>query len=373
MHSYTLEILVVLLLLFKDTIALSYGQQCDASAIYTATWQYDDSCQNVYLFCDPATNTCNYKGCANSDYMKEWNVAVHPYPPRCHGGTYCPDSNSKCTPLVQPGGHCELQRDDECAGNNAICLNSTCYIKAAPLSGGCATDVTDYVSYDATGNGVQQRIVRDNCTQGTYCVHSKCIPSKENGMACDQDRECISGTCSTDYVCINGPEVFRTIPTWLWAVVGVAVFLFVLATLVVLWILHRFQAKRERALRAKFFGDNEEFAKYAMLEQPDGDDNDGSRSSDPSSLTRSMVYLTTPEYNESAARATPRPLSFILGNKRASTGSHHSSITAGASHNSNTMPSRASFQRLNSTELHPRLNTPSTQQQQSSSSTMHEK
>lgn len=167
------------------------------------------------------------------------------------------------------------------------------------------------MSYDATGNGVQQRIVRDNCTEGTYCVHSQCIPSKPNGMTCDQDRECISWTCSTDYICINGPEVFRTIPTWLWAVVGVAVFLFVLATLAVLWILHRFQAKRERALRAKFFGDNEEFAKYAMLENDAmplfGDDpnsNTGAATPSPNNSRTSMVYLTTPDYYESSALST---------------------------------------------------------------------
>lgn len=134
-------------------------------------------------------------------------------------------------------------------------------------------------------------------------------------------------------------------------------------------VLASISIQKERAKIAKFFGDNEEFAKYAMLEQPDNDDNEGSRSSDQPSVTRSMVYLTTPEYNESAARATPRPLSFILGNKRSSTGSHNSSVTAGgASYNSNAIPSRASFHRLNSTELHPRIN-----QQPSTTTTTHEK
>lgn len=77
---------------------------------------------------------------------------------------YCPDNGAQCTPLVQVGGHCELvsltfffffsvsmriyayfikllqQRDDECAGKESICLNSTCFVKGAPLGGNCGSD-----------------------------------------------------------------------------------------------------------------------------------------------------------------------------------------------------------------------------------------
>ncbi|KAI7856133.1 hypothetical protein BDC45DRAFT_534014 [Circinella umbellata] len=270
-----------------------------------------------------STNTCDYKGCTNSDYMKGWDTRIHGYPQRCRGGTYCPDDNSGCKQLVNPGGHCELQRDDECAGQVPICLNSTCYVKVAPLGGTCVEDITEYTSYDAQGYALRQRIIRDNCMQGTYCSNSsKCAQSYLNGFTCSQDRECFSQTCSIDGICINGPDVFHTIPTWLWAVLGVAVVLFILLVLGVLWILHRYQSKKEREKIIKFFGDNQEFAKYAMLEEDSsdglvtasGEHHDTSVNKEKSNMSRtSMVFLAHPDYNVSSALGTTRPLSFLPG------------------------------------------------------------
>ncbi|KAI9310302.1 hypothetical protein BX666DRAFT_1841760, partial [Dichotomocladium elegans] len=261
----------------------------------SATWTYDDSCGNVYLFCDPATNTCNYKGCTNTDYLHGWDTSIHPFPPRCSGNMYCPDDNSSCREKVTPGGFCELQRDDECSGDNAICLNSTCFVKGAPLGGSCGSDTTLYVTYDADYYAVQQVIIRDNCTQGTYCADTdQCIPSKPLGATCNQDRECLSEYCSNGGTCINGPDVFHKIPNWLWGVVGAAIIIFVLLTLLLLWFLHRYQSKKEHAKILKFFGDNEEFAKFAMLE--------GDYFTAPSQRA-DVVFLATPDYNESSALA----------------------------------------------------------------------
>ncbi|ORY95237.1 hypothetical protein BCR43DRAFT_492665 [Syncephalastrum racemosum] len=301
--------------------ALKFGEQCDATPIYSSTWQYEDSCQDVYLFCDPKTNTCNYKGCTNTDYIKGWNPAVHKFPQRCPSHTYCPDASSSCQPLVPVGGQCELQRDDECAGTpNNICLNSTCYLKIAPLGGQCSSDITDYISYDAEGYAVHQRIIRDNCTTGTWCQTTTCVQAKQLGAPCEQDRECLSNTCSPDGMCINGPDVFHTVPGWLWGVLGVAVFLFVLLILIMLYFLQRYQSKKERAKLLKFFGDNEEFAKYAMLENDDDctlpppqQQHQISEKQQDVSKTgsrTSMVYLGTPDYNESAALGTTRPISW---------------------------------------------------------------
>ncbi|KAI9246922.1 hypothetical protein BDA99DRAFT_526499 [Phascolomyces articulosus] len=326
-HHQMKTIVSLLLLLFSVTsnvLALRYGEQCDATPLYSSTWQYDDSCQNVYLYCDPATNTCNYKGCTNSDYMKGWDLRIHGYPERCKAGTYCPDDKSQCKPLVNPGGRCELQRDDECAGQIPICLNSTCFVKAAPLNGVCVQDITDYVSYDAQGYALRQRIIRDNCIQGTYCSNNKCTESYQNGYTCSQDRECISQTCGTNGVCVNGPDVFHTIPTWLWAVLGIAVLLFILFILGILWILHRYQSKKERAKIINFFGDNEEFAKYAMLEEDGGDEitaatthvdhhEQGSNKENNNSQRTSMVFLAHPDYHVSSALGTTRPLSLLPG------------------------------------------------------------
>lgn len=147
---------------------------------------------------------------------------------------------------------------------------------------------TDYISYDAAGLAVRQTIVRDNCTEASYCDDQKhiCIGSKPLGDDCWQDRECQSGTCSDDSICTNGPDVFHSIANWLWAILGSSVFVFVLLILGVLWLLHRYQSRLEHQKCAKFFGDNDEFSKkYQMYQQSD----------------TSVVYLTTPDYKQSAA------------------------------------------------------------------------
>ena len=169
-----------------------------------------------------------------------------------------------------------------------------------------------YVSYDRDMYAVQQIIIRDNCTSGTYCTDHLCIEGKANGGACEQDRECISEYCSTDGICVNGPDVFHTIPNWLWGVLGAAVVIFVLLILLVLWFLHRYQSRKEHAKMTKFFGDNEEFAKYAMLENDDMPLVDQQQSTAMDSRT-SVVYLTTPDYYESSALSTHSRKGFMRG------------------------------------------------------------
>ncbi|KAI8333554.1 hypothetical protein BC941DRAFT_433761 [Chlamydoabsidia padenii] len=283
-----------------------YGEPCDSTPFYNQlTWQYNDACGSIYLFCDPSSNTCNYIGCTNSDYTKGWNTKIRPYPARCGPNTYCPDNQSKCTPVLPTNSVCEMQRDDECQGTNGICLNGVCNVKAVPLNGKCGNDTTQYVSYDSDGDSMLQTIVRDNCTDGTYCVNEACVNSKPNGATCSQDRECLSNTCNPNGVCVVAPDVFREIAAWLWGVVGASVFVFILIILLLLWALQRYQSKKEHQKIGKFFGDNEEFAKYAMLDHDDDSSYDdetlGLRRSDLDVKRASMVYLTTPDYAKSSS------------------------------------------------------------------------
>ncbi|KAI9253192.1 hypothetical protein BY458DRAFT_549906 [Sporodiniella umbellata] len=296
--------------------ALELGQTCDASALYkSGTFEYDDSCKSIYLFCDPTSNTCNYKGCSNSDYIKNWDTTFRPIPTRCNSKSFCPDSHSRCTELLPVGARCEMQRDDECAGSNSICLNATCFIKGAPLGGNCGADTTVYYSQDADESMVQQTIIRDNCTDGTYCLGSTCVLSKGLNAVCDQDRECLSGSCSNEGICIQGPDVFHVIKSWLWGVLGAAIVIFVLLVLGLLWILHRYQSKKEHAKAHKFFGDNEEFSKYALMGEMHQVD----------SNRTSLLYLTTPDYLKSQALSTshknPSSLSLHQPKARANQGS----------------------------------------------------
>lgn len=71
--------------------------------------------------------------------------------------SFCPDNGLECTPLVAQGGHCELDRDDECAGGAfAICLNYICVIKGVPIGGFCG--VESYVTSRAVSFLLRQPI-----------------------------------------------------------------------------------------------------------------------------------------------------------------------------------------------------------------------
>lgn len=145
--------------------------------------------------------------------------------------------------------------------------------------------------------------------------------SKPLNSPCDQDRECLSGSCSNNGVCIQGPDVFHVIKPWLWGVLGTSVFVFVILVLGLLWILHRYQSKKEHAKIAKFFEDNEEFAKYAMLDDDnDSYQDDDSRANMNDSRT-SVLFLTTPDYLKSQALSTSHknPSSLSLHHPNTST------------------------------------------------------
>lgn len=194
------------------------------------------------------------------------------------------------------------------------------------LSNNNNTFSTAYVSYDASGDAIQQTIVRDNCTEGTYCNldgGSTCIDSKPLQSTCQQDRECLSNTCSYNDVCINGPDTFRQIKAWLWGVLGACVVIFVCFILGILWVLHRYQSRKEHEKISKFFGDNEEFAKYAMM-----NDNDSISSFTDSDANQpltdgrgSVVYLTTPDYLKSQALTTKNSSSTALNQQRSNNNS----------------------------------------------------
>ncbi|KAI8981773.1 hypothetical protein BDF20DRAFT_818589 [Mycotypha africana] len=275
------------------------------------TWQYDDSCDNVYLFCDVNKNsTCQFKTCSNSDYISGWDEKAFAFPSRCNSKErYCPDNGSQCTPLVETGGHCEPQRDDECAGGNSICLNSTCFVKVSPLGGHCGSDRTDYISYNENGDAVQQIIIRDNCTDGTYCgPQFECVLSKPLNAHCEQDRECLSNTCADDGICRNAPDLYHRIATWLWAVTGCFILVFILVILGMLWLLHRYQSRKEHEKFVRFFEHNEEFNRLMLT----ADYQDHKEKMHPThhsqpleavSKNSSVVYLATPDYHESAALA----------------------------------------------------------------------
>ncbi|KAG2173298.1 hypothetical protein INT43_004672 [Umbelopsis isabellina] len=227
-----------------------------------------------------------------------WDTKIHPFPARCNTKTtYCPDNNSGCKNLLATGATCEYQRDDECAGPYSICLNTVCLVKGVPLEGPCNSEITNYTSYDSKGNQVSQTIIRDNCTINTYCNYLNtrlCISSKGMGNACDQDIECLSDNCGeVTHKCEVAADSFHQVPHWAWGVVASVIFIFVVSTLLFLWLLHRYQSKKEHEKASRFFEEAKKFNMYAenakLVERvltPGAMPMTGTRAS--------MIYLATP-------------------------------------------------------------------------------
>ncbi|KAL1922344.1 uncharacterized protein VTP21DRAFT_9883 [Calcarisporiella thermophila] len=261
---------ILIALFFLPTLvsAKAWGEACDPSPVYTPTHRYQDSCDNIMLACDPSNKTCVYRGCSNQDYLPGWNNAI-PLPVRCpQNVSYCPDNNLKCMPLKPLNSSCEPSRDDECEGQHGICLNQICELKVKTLGQPCVVDITEYrrAGYDGE-HSIIQKIIRDNCGLGTFCDMGSqtCIQANPLGSRCEQDRECTSGACNDMGFCDKPPDSFREVPTWVYATIGVAVFAFVMLTLLLLWVLHRHHRRTLRAKRARFFEEQEAFRQAAML------------------------------------------------------------------------------------------------------------
>ncbi|KAE8226874.1 hypothetical protein CF319_g572 [Tilletia indica] len=59
---------------------------------------------------------CKLKGCRRDEYPFGYKgVPQDQIPPMCGPGTYCPDEENACQPLIPLGGVCQLNRDDSCS------------------------------------------------------------------------------------------------------------------------------------------------------------------------------------------------------------------------------------------------------------------
>ncbi|OZJ03023.1 hypothetical protein BZG36_03980 [Bifiguratus adelaidae] len=335
--------LVALLLCVLPGALAALGQACNPqlSHLDQASMTYMDACLDPTLSCQPqgnstTTGTCVYKVCANTDYIKNWPTNVQ-FPVRCNGTQYCPDNGLGCQPLIPTGSRCEYARDDECQGAdgkglNAICLNYVCNVKAAALGAPCELDEFTYIYYYRSDSGYQQIVQRDNCTTNTYCnaqfnvSHTgTCVPAFADGQACTQDRMCMSQNCNNDGaggpgVCANPPDAFKVVPLWTWATIGAAIIVFMIIVLLGLWLLHRFQSRREHNKIKLFYEQQELFKQQNNINE------------------RGSIYLSTPSMVDlGGKRHSMSSLSLSSNNPRSqirSPGSNSSSIfrysTAGA-------------------------------------------
>ncbi|KAF8312482.1 hypothetical protein DL93DRAFT_2042058, partial [Clavulina sp. PMI_390] len=153
--------------------------------------------------------TCEQKGCRQYDHDITYGPNDY-IPPFCPSGTYCPDVQNSCQPLLPLGASCELDRDDECAplasnisgvSNQIICLQYVCRLATSIADQPCIIEDTQYAASYMNGTIGTQLISRDNCWRPSFwCNRTSllCQATVGFGSPCDEDRECFSSNCDVN-------------------------------------------------------------------------------------------------------------------------------------------------------------------------------
>lgn len=193
---------------------------------------------DAQTFCSSTLRKCTPKGCRRDVWPFGYpdGVAI---PPLCSAGSYCPDEEDACKPLVSVGGPCQMNRDgelrsvsrsdfpmsptaDECAPatnytsfaglqnfKGSICLRSTCLYDVlfsiqtrvvlhifsytnATFGQTCFIDAAVYLGTGPNGERLSSNVTRDNCVTGCYCDlnSTTCQETKSIGASCAIDSEC---------------------------------------------------------------------------------------------------------------------------------------------------------------------------------------
>ncbi|KAH8924027.1 hypothetical protein BT69DRAFT_1261801 [Atractiella rhizophila] len=229
-----------LILAFRvETNAQTLGSPCVPSnnKLDPSSHTFHTDCGPV-LFCAPdasgsgGSGTCARKGCRKDEYPFGYNVTDR-LPPMCPPSQFCPDAEDACRPLVPIGGVCELNRDGlspfpsnstSDAMRRTVCLNSICTVANVSLSQPCQMSTTSITGYLPTGEPSTTILTRSNCIEGLYCSllanPSICQPLLAPKVACQNDFQCLSGTCTTEGKCdslvLENPERMK----WIWTVVS---------------------------------------------------------------------------------------------------------------------------------------------------------
>ncbi|KZT56934.1 hypothetical protein CALCODRAFT_453649 [Calocera cornea HHB12733] len=209
---------------------------------------------------------CEPKGCRKDQYA--FGYGSNPQPPLCPSGTFCPDEENICLPLIDVGSPCQLNRDDECApppnsddlsssmnSNGSVCLSFTCQWQNATIGSPCIVENVAYTGYGSHGSVFIQVVSRDNCkTPESYCDGSQrvCMRVKAVGDSCGGDKECGSYNCHNG-ACGQSPGAPRQLKTWEYVITGVGIVLLMVGIFVVLFVVHRRQRDSRRAEIAAYW------------------------------------------------------------------------------------------------------------------------
>ncbi|QRW08258.1 suppressor of stem-loop protein 1 [Ceratobasidium sp. AG-Ba] len=283
------------------------GGQCSTANTYLTpgSYQLNTDCDSK-TYCT-GSGVCAKKRCRKDEWPFGYkDVQPKDYPKMCPSTQFCPDEEDDCQDLLAVGSPCQLNRDDECQPSSdssistpdnhkgAICLNYQCMWQNVTVGQACVVENIPYIAYSSQGEFINI-VSRGNCRPGLYCDAAQkiCIATQDLGSACTADKECTSGNCLDDLTCGYPTDAPRQLGTWVYVVVGVAIFGGMLLTLGTLFMFHRKHRDEMRQQREQYWREQaalrqnilqmRETAQASLLSLPyNGQNQSGSGSNSPS-------------------------------------------------------------------------------------------
>jgi hypothetical protein len=125
----------------------------------------------------------------------------------CVNGDYC--SGGSCVPRLVDGSSCSGA--NQC--QSGFCINGICCDNACGPCGSCASGTCTLYGAGSAGVPACAPYVCDgskascpascssdgNCASTDWCSGTSCVPKSNDGAACSQSDQCLSGVCSTFY------------------------------------------------------------------------------------------------------------------------------------------------------------------------------
>ncbi|KAH8828318.1 hypothetical protein DL96DRAFT_1602678 [Flagelloscypha sp. PMI_526] len=242
--------------------------------LQVGTYAFGGDCDSQ-TYC-ASNGTCLMRGCRHDDFPFGYPQGGD-FPSKCQRGQFCPDEMDACQDLLPIGSPCQFNRDDQCQAppnfkeladttghgtnvNGSVCLKNVCMWANVTQGETCVFENTAYIAYGSDGE-FPYIVSRGNCRVGLYCdaQDAKCKPEKAVGESCDADKECQSANCLSTSVCGDVAQAPDKIGTWVYAVVGVAIFGSLFGVLFGLFFVHRKQRDTEREKRMQYWREQNAF------------------------------------------------------------------------------------------------------------------
>lgn len=93
--------------------SVNYEEACtvDHQRLQAGTYQFMTDC-NSMTFCN-SSSLCDWKRCRRDEFPLGYDNTTMTLPDRCPTGSFCPDEEDACQPVLAVGSPCQLNRDGE--------------------------------------------------------------------------------------------------------------------------------------------------------------------------------------------------------------------------------------------------------------------